>query len=170
MPDHIDQNSSYPQLPEEPPVPWLAANRRFAILGGLVIVLALVILILPRLRSTSPAGVANLSTVSISGTSTTNTASAPTFRRYTITPLPDQDHDGLTDAEETRLATKPTQADTDGDLLSDFDEVRVYHSDPLKPDTDGDGIPDGLEVRRGTNPVGAGQLYNVNQALQTQTK
>jgi hypothetical protein len=33
--------------------------------------------------------------------------------------------------------------DTDGDGLSDFQEVHKYLTDPSKKDTDGDGIPDG---------------------------
>ena len=37
-------------------------------------------------------------------------------------------------------------ADTDGDGLTDNEEVNVYHTDPGKADTDGDGIDDGTEV------------------------
>ena len=33
--------------------------------------------------------------------------------------------------------------DTDGDGLSDFQEVHKYRTDPANPDTDGDGTPDG---------------------------
>lgn len=43
--------------------------------------------------------------------------------------------------------------DTDGDGLSDDDEVDVYLTSPLIPDTDGDGLSDGHEVRElGFNP------------------
>jgi len=42
--------------------------------------------------------------------------------------------------------------DTDGDLLSDIDEVK-YGSDINIRDTDSDGLIDGAEVLRGTNPV-----------------
>jgi hypothetical protein len=45
------------------------------------------------------------------------------------------------------------KADTDGDGLSDYDELYVYHSSPYMRDTDSDGIPDGEEVRRGTSPT-----------------
>ena len=34
-------------------------------------------------------------------------------------------------------------ADTDGDGLSDFQEVHKYFTDPDRPDSDGDGVPDG---------------------------
>ena len=44
------------------------------------------------------------------------------------------------------------QLDSDGDGLSDEEELRVG-SDPFAADTDGDGITDGDEVRRGMNPV-----------------
>ena len=43
--------------------------------------------------------------------------------------------------------------DTDGDGLSDYDEIYVFHSSPYIRDTDSDGIPDGEEVRRGTSPI-----------------
>ncbi len=60
---------------------------------------------------------------------------------------PDTDGDGLTDGEEVRVyKTNPLLADTDLDGLSDFDEVKKYKTDPLKADTDGDGLNDGEEV------------------------
>lgn len=37
-------------------------------------------------------------------------------------------------------------ADTDGDRLTDADELNLYGTDPLKKDTDGDGFSDGVEV------------------------
>ena len=40
--------------------------------------------------------------------------------------------------------TPPT--DSDMDLLSDSDEIGIYHTDPNNGDTDGDGIRDGDEV------------------------
>jgi outer membrane protein OmpA-like peptidoglycan-associated protein len=58
----------------------------------------------------------------------------------------DADHDGLLKSEEKRLGTDPNKADTDGDGLSDGDEVNKYHTNPLKVDTDGDGLSDGDEV------------------------
>ncbi|MCK5559242.1 MAG: transglutaminase domain-containing protein, partial [Thermoplasmata archaeon] len=35
--------------------------------------------------------------------------------------------------------------DTDGDLLTDYDETYTTHTDPTNPDSDGDGVPDGQE-------------------------
>ncbi len=70
----------------------------------------------------------------------------------------DADLDGLTDAEEKQLGTNPKNIDTDGDGLTDYDEVKIYHTNPLKADTDGDGYGDGAELRRGYNPLGPGKF------------
>ena len=62
---------------------------------------------------------------------------------------PDTDGDGLTDGEEVMVyKTSPLLKDTDLDGLSDFDEVKKYKTDPLKADTDGDGLNDGEEVNK----------------------
>ena len=58
----------------------------------------------------------------------------------------DWDKDGLTNEFELQIGTDPHKADTDGDGLSDGDEVLKYHTDPLKKDTDGDGLTDYEEV------------------------
>lgn len=60
--------------------------------------------------------------------------------------LADPDNDGLTNKEEKQLGTDPHNADTDGDGLSDGDEVNKYHTNPLKADSDGDGLSDKDEV------------------------
>lgn len=63
----------------------------------------------------------------------------------------------LTDGEEERLGTNPAQIDSDGDSLTDKEEVMGWDftyragsvtrvtSNPLAPDTDGDGINDKAE-------------------------
>jgi|GEM_PF-4273010 hypothetical protein len=43
--------------------------------------------------------------------------------------------------------------DTDGDGLSDGDEIFTYNTDPDNPDSDGDGFSDGEEVKSGTDPL-----------------
>ena len=70
---------------------------------------------------------------------------------------PDADSDGLTIEQEANIGTDPNIADTDGDGLTDRQEVETYKTDPLKADTDGDTFPDGSEVQAGYNPLGAGR-------------
>jgi len=68
----------------------------------------------------------------------------------------DADKDGLLKSEEKRLGTNPNNFDTDGDGLSDGDEVRKYRTNPLKGDTDGDGLSDADEVLKyKTDPLKA---------------
>lgn len=71
----------------------------------------------------------------------------------------DTDEDQLEDDLEQTLGTSPTNWDTDGDELSDGNEVLVWDTDPLNPDTDGDGYPDGQEVSAGYNPKGPGRIF-----------
>ena len=73
----------------------------------------------------------------------------------------DSDGDGLTDTEEVALGTDPWKTDTDGDGLGDFDEVEIG-TEPLSADTDGDGIPDGWEVDKGLNPIIAFGIYGAD--------
>lgn len=73
----------------------------------------------------------------------------------------DTDRDGLDDVREKQVGTDPRNPDTDGDGLSDGDEVIIWKTNPLNPDTDGDGYTDGSEVFHGYNPLGPGKLFNV---------
>ena len=68
----------------------------------------------------------------------------------------DADDDGLTDDDEIALGTDPNDADTDGDGLSDGEEVNDTGTDPLDPDTDGGGVNDGDEVDAGLDPLAGG--------------
>ena len=52
-------------------------------------------------------------------------------------------------------------ADFDGDGLTNWDEINIHHTDPLKPDTDGDGMPDGWEVSHGLNPNNSADAANL---------
>jgi hypothetical protein len=45
-----------------------------------------------------------------------------------------------------------TAVDTDGDGISDFDEVNLYKTNPNSPDTDQDGVNDNVEITGGFDP------------------
>jgi hypothetical protein len=65
----------------------------------------------------------------------------------------------------TTDTTDPHLKDTDGDGLSDYDEINVYHTSPYLEDTDGDGIPDKQEIIQGTDPnCPTGQDCSVQEA------
>lgn len=66
---------------------------------------------------------------------------------------PDTDGDGLTDGEEVdNYRTDPLLIDTDSDNLTDFDEINKHGTNARKADSDSDGLNDGDEVARGTDP------------------
>ncbi len=58
----------------------------------------------------------------------------------------DLDGDGLWDELEKSMGLDPTQVDTDGDHLSDGNELLNYFTDPLLSDTDADGLSDSEEL------------------------
>lgn len=66
----------------------------------------------------------------------------------------DSDGDGLTDDDElARYRTNPMSADTDGDGIPDGMEATIHRTDPARADTDGDGLDDGPELMtHGTDP------------------
>ena len=73
----------------------------------------------------------------------------------------DPDNDGLSTDWELYIGSDPYDAysldpadllndgewDSDGDDLSNYEEVVIYGTDPLRVDTDDDGVEDGTEVR-----------------------
>jgi predicted outer membrane repeat protein len=66
----------------------------------------------------------------------------------------DTDGDGVSDSEEINIYhTDPLKADTDGDGVSDSEEINIYHTDPNNPYSDGDGIPDATELAQGYDPL-----------------
>ncbi len=64
--------------------------------------------------------------------------------------------------EEMKIFTERVGArvfiDSDGDGVTDYDEVNIYGTDPDRVDTDGDGFPDGAELLARTNPRGGERL------------
>jgi hypothetical protein len=71
----------------------------------------------------------------------------------------DEDGDGLIFSKELELGTDPKNPDTDGDELSDADEVNSYSTNPKNRDTDGDTLTDGAEIK---TDCGSGRTLNPN--------
>lgn len=77
----------------------------------------------------------------------------------------DADGDKICDLLEISLKTNPDSADTDGDTLSDFDEIVYTHTSPTDKytnsssvtdadyDSDGDKLTNKEELSYGTNPL-----------------
>lgn len=76
-------------------------------------------------------------------------------------PVLDTDSDGLDDSVEKEVGTNMLAWDSDGDTLSDGDEVLTWKTNPLKADTDGDTYEDAAEIKNGYNPNGEGRLFAV---------
>jgi hypothetical protein len=95
--------------------------------------------------TTAPRGTAGGDEEPTTTTTTTTVA--------TTTPS-DGDGDGLSDTEEEDLGTDPDNPDSEGDHVTDGDEVNEWRTDPLDNDSDGDFLTDGDEVNIiGTDPT-----------------
>ncbi len=80
----------------------------------------------------------------------------------------DYDGDGLSNIKEVELGTSLILEDTDGDLISDYDEVYGEPpTNPLEVDTDGDGLNDNIELKLGTNPT---NMYTDEVILDSERK
>jgi hypothetical protein len=82
----------------------------------------------------------------------------------------DSDLDGLTDQQEKLLGTDPTDADTDGDSIEDFDEVtgfqtadgKTWYGDPLSLDTNMDGVGDMREWNKDTDHDNTPDMWSID--------
>ena len=54
---------------------------------------------------------------------------------------------------DPRILDEPNGEDSDGDGISDLDEMDIFGTDPQLADTDGDGVNDGLENQNGLDPL-----------------
>lgn len=72
---------------------------------------------------------------------------------YSDDSLDDYDSDLLTNMEEFLADTYANDNDTDDDEVDDFNELKIYFTDPKNVDSDGDGVTDGEEINiAGSNP------------------
>ena len=69
---------------------------------------------------------------------------------------PDEDSDGLSNAEEDAQGTNGANVDSDGDGLRNLDEWYLTGTNALLADSDGDGVLDGAEYAAGTDPLSPG--------------
>lgn len=65
----------------------------------------------------------------------------------------DSDGDELSNREEIEYATDVNNSDTDNDTLTDYEEIKIYSTNPLKADTDEDTLKDGDEIALGLDPL-----------------
>lgn len=89
------------------------------------------------------------------------------IRNIRITQTEDADSDGLTVSDEETAGSDPRNPDTDGDGLSDGDEMNIHGTDPLLADTDGDSQSDASELAAGTNPLANGSVFRVTSVSRT---
>lgn len=85
--------------------------------------------------------------------------------------LDDPDHDSLTNLQEYQHGTDLAKTDTDGDGLTDGDEINGtagFFTNPLLADTDGDNVPDNIEIASGSDPTNAASI-NLAMALKAIT-
>ena len=89
------------------------------------------------------------------------------LRNLRITQSEDPDADGLAVDQETTAGSDPRNPDTDGDGISDGDEVNNHGTDPLRTDSDGDGQADAMELAAGTSPLANGSVFRVTALTRT---
>jgi len=101
-----------------------------------------------------PAGTAPQATVTGDVPPTDLTPAVPADPAVPAPTDGDTDGDGLTDADEVAVGSDPLNSDFDADGILDGPEVNQIGTDPLNNDTDGDGVEDGAEVDQyGTAPL-----------------
>lgn len=104
----------------------------------------------PVVTQTTPMPAADISPATATATpNATATAVAMTLAAEmaaTATARSDADGDGLTLLEETGYGTDPYMPDSDGDDVSDWNEITAYQTNPLNSDSDGDSLSDHQEI------------------------
>jgi hypothetical protein len=87
---------------------------------------------------------------------------------YTIVPgngsvlaVSDFDGDGLDTDTETEFGSNDRRSDSDNDKLSDYEEVVYWLTNPTKADTNGNGVSDGDDIIAGRSPTTGGKLRSL---------
>ncbi|MGV6938643.1 S-layer homology domain-containing protein [Paenibacillus sp. CMM36] len=119
---------------------------------------------IPPINSESSTDIRQNESTQTGGSTTSNTDTDKKSKKNKIDTKLDSDKDGLSDYKEEMIGTDKLKPDTDGDGLTDGQEVNLIGTNPLKIDTDGNGVNDGdedsdgdgltnaEEVKLGTNP------------------
>lgn len=81
----------------------------------------------------------------------------------------DSDGDLLPDELEAGLGTSPLLVDTDGDGISDFDEITITMTDPLVYDSDDNGVGDGDEDPDGDGLTNLFEIEHKTSPLKADT-
>lgn len=67
--------------------------------------------------------------------------------------IPDGKEAKLAQESYQKIITNTINDDTDGDGLSDSDEINIYQTSPYIEDTDGDGLSDAQEINSEQDPL-----------------
>jgi hypothetical protein len=81
----------------------------------------------------------------------------------------DPDQDGLTNIEEYNYDTDPQNADTDGDGISDGNEVYIYFTSPRNRDSNGNSQNDFQDLAKCIDPITTPDAKMAQTRLQTIT-
>ncbi len=73
--------------------------------------------------------------------------------------------DPSSNSAEDVLLINVTGMDSDGDGLTDYDEVHIFGTMPNDPDTDNDDVNDGDEVALGTDPLKPGKPKETEESF-----
>ncbi|QTA79932.1 Uncharacterized protein dnl_22140 [Desulfonema limicola] len=82
-----------------------------------------------------------------------------------LKPDEDNDNDELKNYDEFKYGTHPFEPDSDGDGLTDGQEVQQYGTNPVMEDSDQGGKPDGYEVFNGSSPLDPGDDDNSSSMI-----
>lgn len=95
----------------------------------------------------------------------TDPCKADTDENGTLDGDEDADMDGLLNLREIEIGTMCDCNDTDGDGLSDGEEINVYHTNPLSVDTDNDNLNDWKEILYGTDPIQYNDTFDITACV-----